>query len=119
MWIKGHNNILGNEESDRLAKDSANQDVPTQIDLRIPIEFDLQGAKLATISQSIAYKGILAKRTTQQRQDSLENIAAAKDAIEEVNQTRETDAAIWESMKRPSLDHTYNNSCTKQPTKPT
>lgn len=47
-WVKGHNGDLGNEQSDRLAKEGASKDAPDYLPLDIPIEFDLQGAKPPT-----------------------------------------------------------------------
>jgi len=39
QWIKGHNGIQGNEESDRLAKEGANKPAPDNLDLDILKEF--------------------------------------------------------------------------------
>jgi hypothetical protein len=47
-WIKGHNGTQGNEEADKLAKEGAEKLTPDPLDLSIPKEFNLQGAKLAT-----------------------------------------------------------------------
>jgi ribonuclease HI len=58
MWTKGHARDPGNEGSNQLAKEGATKEEADILDLSIPEEFDLQGAKLAMLSQSTAYKGI-------------------------------------------------------------
>ena len=67
QWIKGHDGIQGNEESDRLAKEGANKPTPDILNLDIPNEFDLQGAKLATLTQALAYKGVLRNKMHRKR----------------------------------------------------
>ena len=57
-WVKGHSGEIGNEESDRLAKRGAEKDTEDEIPLDVPDHFNLQGAKLSTITQATAYKGI-------------------------------------------------------------
>ncbi len=52
---------LGNKESDKLAKEGAEKEIPEPIDIQILTDFDVQGVKLATINQATAYKGILKK----------------------------------------------------------
>jgi len=48
--------------------------LPDLLELTIPKEFDLQGAKLATISQAMAYKGIMERKPTPFCQTTLSNI---------------------------------------------
>lgn len=57
-WVKGHRGTWGNEESDRLAKEGAEKNATDILSLHVPATFNLQGAKLATLSQALAYKGI-------------------------------------------------------------
>jgi ribonuclease HI len=62
-WVKGHDGNLGNEQSDQLTKEGASKPEEDILLLKIPKEFDLQGAKLATITQSIVYQGIREHQT--------------------------------------------------------
>jgi ribonuclease HI len=48
-WVKGHNRMRGNEESDLLVKEGALKERSTPMNLNILTEFDLQEAKLNTI----------------------------------------------------------------------
>ena len=102
-WVKGHNGTIGNEESDRLAKEGAAKDIPEDIDTLIPPEFDLQGAKLTTISQTIAYQSIKSKKAKPPRPDAQENIQKAREAIGRINGSQETDATIWKDIRKPII----------------
>lgn len=51
QWTKGHTGDQGNEDSDQLAKVGANKDCVNKLDLSILPNYDLQGAKLAMLSQ--------------------------------------------------------------------
>lgn len=91
-WVKGHQGNRGNEESDKLAKEGANRDEPDVLSTHIPKEFDLQCAKLATITQAVAYKGIKERNKTTPRQTTEGNLEVTRNAIlsytENVKQTR-------------------------------
>jgi len=62
QWVKGHDGNEGNEGSDALAKQGANKRQPDLLILDVPKELDIQGAKLATLTQATAYKGILEQK---------------------------------------------------------
>jgi hypothetical protein len=103
QWVKGHEGNLGNEESDRLAKQGAEKDEPDPINLEIPVEFDLQGAKLATLTQAVAYRGIRARKTKTPRQATERNLQRAKEAIAEYSGEWETSETIWKELKNTAI----------------
>jgi ribonuclease HI len=98
QWVKGHNWTLGNEESDRLAKEGATKQNPDRLDLEIPAEFDIQGAKLSTLTQAKAYRGILEKKDVTTRNTTKNNLQLTRDAITNLTGKNETDATIWRSI---------------------
>ena len=79
--MKGHRGDQGNEESDKLAKEGANTNKPGALQLHIPEDFDLQGAKLAMLTQAIAYRGIRNHKTRAEQASTNRNIDIARTAI--------------------------------------
>lgn len=70
QWVKGHDGVQGNEESDALAKQGVDKRNPDLLNLDIPKEFDVQGAKLSTLTQATAYRGILERKHPKARNTS-------------------------------------------------
>ena len=62
QWVKGYDGIEGNKQSNCLAKEGATKPIPDVLDLNIPDNFNVQGAKILTLTQAIAYKGILQRK---------------------------------------------------------
>ena len=102
-WVKGHQGNLGNEESDKLAKNGAEKDLPDQIDLQIPDEFLTQGAKLQALDQATAYQGIRQIKSRKEPPVAAEMITKTRDAIERYTGESETDETIWMSIRKPIL----------------
>ncbi|KAI0264086.1 ribonuclease H-like protein, partial [Russula aff. rugulosa BPL654] len=102
-WIKGHSGSQGNEESDALAKRGAEKEIPDELDLTIPTDFDIQGTKMSTITQSIAYRGIMKRKPRYDRGPTAENLQRTRDAIEAYCDARETDETIWKSLQKKIL----------------
>jgi hypothetical protein len=102
-WVKGHDGILGNEESNCLTKQGANKLIADELDLEILIEFNLQGAKLATLTQATAYRGIMEKKNTTPRNSATRNLQLTRDAIQHITGDLESDATIWLSIRKSVL----------------
>jgi ribonuclease HI len=103
QWTKGHNRTIENKESDKLAKEGVNKQTTDILDLSVPAEFESQGAKLATIIQAKAYKGILEKRKVNPRRSTNRNLQLTCKAIHHLTGNLETDAAIWLSLRKRIL----------------
>ena len=103
QWVKGHNRTIGNEESDQLAKHGANKPTEDHLNLDIPIDFDLQGAKLATLTQATVYRGILERKEVNPRRSTTKYIRLTREAIHHITKNLETDATIWRSIRIKTL----------------
>jgi hypothetical protein len=97
-WIKGHDSVLGNEQSDQLAKEGADKIDTNILSLKVPKEFNLQGAKLATITQATTYQGIWECQPPKPRATSMRNIHTARNAIHTYNRTLETNESLWKEI---------------------
>ena len=102
-WIKGHTGDLGNEGSDRLAKEGAEKNEPDTLDLEIPKSFDLQGAKLSTLNQKTAYKGIRSQKKRLTRKSTDANLRKAREALRDYSGNTETDETIWNGIQNPTI----------------
>ena len=103
QWVKGHNGVEGNKQSDQLAREGAANPNPDVLDLNILDNFNVQGAKISSLTQALAYKGILERKPVLICQSSTENIEQARVAIKRLTGNDETDATIWMSMKKAPI----------------
>jgi ribonuclease HI len=102
-WVKGHQGNLGNEESDKLAKEGAEKQAPDNFPLDIPSKFDLQGAKLATLTQAIAYRGIRERKPQITCPLTNRNLNLIRKAIQSFTNELETDETFWKSLRKHSI----------------
>jgi ribonuclease HI/exonuclease III len=103
QWVKGHSGEPGNEGSDELAKAGLEKDEPDEIPLQIPEHFDVQGANLAKITQTLAYKGIKNLKPSRSRRTTTQNLEEIKEGIKQYTGQAERDDAIWTSTQNPSI----------------
>lgn len=90
-----------NEGADECAKIGAEKAGEDEIDLLIPPELRLTGAKLSQMSQRLAYQAIREekeKRYTKRRRTQ-SNIEKAQIQVEDTFGVRPTEATLWENMK--------------------
>ena len=74
-----------------------------KLELNIPNNFYVQGAKLTTLTQSIAYKGILERKRTLLHPSSLNNIQQTREVIKRITGSEENDATIWLSTRKSPI----------------
>ena len=99
-WVKGHNGDLGNEQSDRLAKEGANKEETDEISLNVPSHFDLQGAKLSAITQALAYKGIQEREHKEERNTTCLNLERVRGDLATQTGALETNETIWNLIRK-------------------
>lgn len=68
--------------------------------LEIPPHFDVQGAKLSSVTQAIAYRGIRESDKPAPRRTTNRNTERIRVDLRHCNGELETDGAIWESLRR-------------------
>ncbi|KAF7798072.1 hypothetical protein EIP86_009286 [Pleurotus ostreatoroseus] len=98
-WVKGHSGDEGNEGADNLAGQGAGLDRADDVDLAVPLRFDLSGAQISTLSQALAYRGILTSRTVPARRKTAENVELVQQAVLDVSGTLPSPELVWTSLR--------------------
>ncbi|KAH9833132.1 uncharacterized protein C8Q71DRAFT_725810 [Rhodofomes roseus] len=104
-WVRGHNGHRRNERADALAGKGAKKRQADKIDLSIPSELSLTRAKLATLTQKVAYRGIRERKmnTYQQRRRTETNMIKITDYVQVYYKKPLSEAQAWKGMRNKDL----------------
>ncbi|KAJ7585402.1 hypothetical protein C8J56DRAFT_711375, partial [Mycena floridula] len=69
------------------------------LDLCIPDQLDLKGAKLSSMTQSLAYKMIRSTKKVKPRKKTSVNVKLVQEAIKTLNDDTPDEARIWRSIR--------------------
>ncbi|KAJ7673854.1 hypothetical protein DFH06DRAFT_1445365 [Mycena polygramma] len=105
-WVKGHNGHHRNEGADRKADEGAKKPVENEVPLTIPPTLTMTGAKLAAMTQSLAYKAIRErkrKKNKNKRERTAANMERAKAECKDNFGFIPTEDKIWKSLLNKDL----------------
>ncbi|KAJ7145978.1 ribonuclease H-like protein, partial [Mycena epipterygia] len=106
----GNGQILeGRAGAARLAKDGCQGASPSQINLNPDPAFSLRGAKLATLTQAIAYAGIKELKGVVSRNATSKNIELVTEAVKHNFGRVPTAEQIWKSIRNKDFTRQLKN----------
>ena len=105
-WIKGHSGHQGNEGADRLARLGAEKEESDELNFEIEPELQVTGAKLQSLTQSLAYTGIRCNKMDQdqtkkllKRERTERTIQWAIAVVDHAFNYQPTPEAIWKNVR--------------------
>ncbi|EIW64008.1 uncharacterized protein TRAVEDRAFT_110801 [Trametes versicolor FP-101664 SS1] len=104
-WVKGHADEIGNVEADKLAKIGAEAARPFRpVALPPKAAYVKDGASLAHLTQSLAYRGIRERKKRVQRKSTHRNVCGALAAIKNATSEEHIAASLWMSLRKDPIE---------------
>ncbi|KAJ7750842.1 hypothetical protein B0H16DRAFT_1460552 [Mycena metata] len=97
------------EEAHRLARTGTGKQDTDQIDLRIADHLQLRGAKLSTLTQGSAYRGIKALKERVHRKATDANVLNTQSAVKALFKKAPTEKLIWRSIRNKDISRQIRN----------
>ncbi|TDL17429.1 ribonuclease H-like protein [Rickenella mellea] len=101
--VKGHSGDVGNDGADREAAKGAEKETADDIDLTVPKNFVISGAKLSKMTQALLYKGIMERKTRTIRRGTTICLDMTRYAVQEISKSLPTDSKIWHAIRSPDI----------------
>ena len=107
QWVKGLSNNPGNDGADKKPSEGAHKENADSIELKVSKEYKLQGARLAIMTQKLAYNWITQlkeiKPITRKGQG---NIKDTMDTLEDLGSPRPAEQKMWKNLKYSKIRKT-------------
>lgn len=108
-WVDDHTNNAGNKEANQQAIKGQKETNSPKINLRTPIQLNLQGVKLSSLTQATAYKAIRQKTIIKERKSTMINLDITRYAANDLSGHTPTDSQIWLSIRSKDITRTIRN----------
>ncbi|KAF8909537.1 hypothetical protein CPB85DRAFT_1221995 [Mucidula mucida] len=109
-WVKGHNGHEGNKIADLLANNGAYMEDDEPLNLEIPRSLQVTGAKLAKLTQKLAYQAFRSRelKTVPRRSRTDEMLKATQSEAKEAFGETPTVDTLWTSLRGRDIER---NTC--------